>query len=335
MTHGVQNQSYVWGNSLISANGEDTFYYLQDHLGSPIRLVGEEQDAALAYDEFGVPLAGEGKIINQPFGFTGYQTDDVAELYYAQARYYAPQLGRFGAEDTHWNPGNMIYGDYWSLLNDEKVIPQYSCVNQSGNLYVYAMDSPIVYYDPLGEKLIWRGEVHNWVSKDIDKNNGRITRERWVTYPNPDSQGIPTVLLGRVDLVDRYNGNIWEIKPAQWDHAAAVRQLQGYSNGTLMNKQLRQTVPSLNPYSGIPKVDGYILNGTIVKTRNEIEGVVTYTVNYNYTANGIINYHYTESVQPYKISAEVLGLGLLALGLFYLLYSGDPSMLQRGAACFG
>jgi RHS repeat-associated protein len=123
MTHGVQNQSYVWGNSLISANGEDTFYYLQDHLGSPIRLLGEEQDSAIAYDEFGVPLAGEGKYINQPFGFTGYQTDDVTGLYYAQARYYAPQLGRFGAEDL---------------------------LHISNNWYDYCGGNPIAFFDPTG-----------------------------------------------------------------------------------------------------------------------------------------------------------------------------------------
>ena len=35
----------------------------------------------------------------QPFGFTGYMSDEISGLYYAQARYYEPNLGRFGAED--------------------------------------------------------------------------------------------------------------------------------------------------------------------------------------------------------------------------------------------
>ena len=52
---------------------------------------------AMSYDEFGVPVA---KItIPRPFGFTGYQTESIAGSYYAQARYYLPTLGRFGAED--------------------------------------------------------------------------------------------------------------------------------------------------------------------------------------------------------------------------------------------
>ena len=123
-TNGAHKQSFVWGNSLISASGNDNFYYLQDHLGSPIRLVGEDQsDTALAYDEFGVPLAGTGKDINQPFGFTGYQTDGVSGLYYAQARYYAPGLGRFSAED-------IIHSDL--------------------NWYNYCYNNPVKYFDPLG-----------------------------------------------------------------------------------------------------------------------------------------------------------------------------------------
>jgi len=38
-TEGAQNQSFVWGNELLMAEGEKPFGYLQDHLGSPIRLI--------------------------------------------------------------------------------------------------------------------------------------------------------------------------------------------------------------------------------------------------------------------------------------------------------
>jgi len=75
----------VWGNDLIAANGNEDFYYLQDHLGSPIRLIGNAaNDAPLAYDEFGVPLVSafhESKMYRNPFGFTGYLTDDISESY--------------------------------------------------------------------------------------------------------------------------------------------------------------------------------------------------------------------------------------------------------------
>ena len=94
-----KEQSFVWGNGLVSSIGDERFHYLQDHLGSPVRLLGENglQDA-LAFDEFGVVTAASQKAAN-PFGFTGYQRDDVSGLWFAQARYYVPQVGRFSSED--------------------------------------------------------------------------------------------------------------------------------------------------------------------------------------------------------------------------------------------
>ncbi|MCL2526948.1 MAG: RHS repeat-associated core domain-containing protein, partial [Defluviitaleaceae bacterium] len=95
-------------------------HYLQDHLGSPIRLLSNDGNSinALAYDEFGVQevfpmqamqtqhsLKGQQpqqqltKLFSNPFGYTGYQLDDITEMHYAQARYYTPTTGRFTAED--------------------------------------------------------------------------------------------------------------------------------------------------------------------------------------------------------------------------------------------
>ena len=56
------------------------------------------------YDEFGVDTyKTQGKI--QPFGYTGYRHDKVADTYFAQAREYLPSVGRFGGED--WIKGNI------------------------------------------------------------------------------------------------------------------------------------------------------------------------------------------------------------------------------------
>ena len=50
------------------------------------------------YDVFGVPLSTAKNNIPNPF--TGYQSDSISGLNYAQARYYNPAIGRFTAEDT-------------------------------------------------------------------------------------------------------------------------------------------------------------------------------------------------------------------------------------------
>lgn len=76
-------------------------YYLQDDLGSPIRLLngsGELTDSC-GYDEFGQDLYGNQGAV-QPFGYTGYQHDGIAETYFAQMREYRAELGRFGSVDV-------------------------------------------------------------------------------------------------------------------------------------------------------------------------------------------------------------------------------------------
>ena len=146
MTEGDKTQRYIWGNELLEAEGADPFYYLQDHLGSPIRLVDGNSDGnssanstPLSYDEFGVPLveaaAEAGSRLYNPFGFTGYQRDNISELYYAQARYYEPLAGRFVSED---------------ILRDNI------------NWYNYCGGNPMAFIDPSGNTACEFEHKSNW-----------------------------------------------------------------------------------------------------------------------------------------------------------------------------
>ena len=106
-------QSYLWDGNVAGMRedmGTASHYYFQDELGSPVRLMDKNGELAesYGYDEFGQELywdrektAGRsmtGSI--QPFGYTGYQYDRTAGTYYAQAREYRAELGRFAAVDT-------------------------------------------------------------------------------------------------------------------------------------------------------------------------------------------------------------------------------------------
>jgi len=125
-------ERYSWGNELLGAAGEESYFYLQDHLHSPIRLVdgaGVRDDEIYAYDEFGVQKV-QADLKRNPFGFTGYQPDAVSGLHYAQARYYDPANARMIAEDP---------------------------IRSGLNWYGYCGGNPVNYVDPTG--LVCEGET--------------------------------------------------------------------------------------------------------------------------------------------------------------------------------
>ena len=98
---GEKRQTYFWDGNVASyeENGRQR-YYLQDELGSPIRI--EDETGAVresyGYGAFGEDLYGNQGAM-QPFGYTGYQRDKVAGTYYAQAREYQADAGRFSSQD--------------------------------------------------------------------------------------------------------------------------------------------------------------------------------------------------------------------------------------------
>ena len=63
-------------------------------------------------------------------------------------------------EDPHWNPSNMIYGDTPRRINERQdpqgrnlytYVPSQAAIRQSGNLYVYGLNNPVMFVDPNGE----------------------------------------------------------------------------------------------------------------------------------------------------------------------------------------
>ncbi len=96
-----KTQTYLWdGNVTGMAEESGWKYILQDELGSPVRLLDESGESVerYGYDEFGQDLYGN-QGTAQPFGYTGYQYDRAAGTYYAQAREYRAEVGRFASED--------------------------------------------------------------------------------------------------------------------------------------------------------------------------------------------------------------------------------------------
>ena len=132
-SQGKTTQKFTWDSNLVSMTaGENAGIYLLDELGSPVRLLGiyRNYQTVYGYDEFGQDVFGnQGEV--QPFGYTGYQLDGVAGTYFAQAREYLQNIGRFGGED-------IIKGDTYEagLLN----------------VYGYCNGNPINWVDMDGKK---------------------------------------------------------------------------------------------------------------------------------------------------------------------------------------
>ena len=126
-----QTQSYAWDfNAVFMEEEEKVYTYLNDELGSSIRLLEKEgkSQTIYGYDEFGKDTYGtQGQV--QPFGYTGYRYDTVADTYFAQAREYIAGVGRFGGED--WIKGSIGYPT-------------------SLNAYGYCYQNPMVWVDRNG-----------------------------------------------------------------------------------------------------------------------------------------------------------------------------------------
>ena len=135
-------QTNVLGNTFARYHYGDRFqlaetrsrinsYFHVDSLGTNVAVSNTDGSIAARYeyDAFGNLLTEAGSS-DQPFGFTGYQKDDETGLYYANARYYDSNTGRFLREDP--------------FDGDTQTPP-------SLHRYLYANVNPNFYVDPTGK----------------------------------------------------------------------------------------------------------------------------------------------------------------------------------------
>ena len=156
--------TYLRGANLISRKtAVSTEYYLYNAHGDVVVLTPTSVNGGYktyTYDAFGNETAPYADDTN-PFRYCGEYYDRETGTYYLRARYYAPTIGRFTQQDTHWTNANRIYGDNPQKTNEREdrlgiqtytYVPQIAAVLQSGNLYVYCMNDPVMYVDPNGNE---------------------------------------------------------------------------------------------------------------------------------------------------------------------------------------
>jgi RHS repeat-associated protein len=127
-------RSYYYAGSQRVAMRDDAGvkYLVGDHLGSTSLVLNSNatEHNWLLYKPFGYlrwPTITSG--ISTPYRFTGQRHDDSTGLYFYNARYYDPTLGRFTQADT--------------------IVPE-SGNPQSLNRYSYTYNNPLRYTDPTG-----------------------------------------------------------------------------------------------------------------------------------------------------------------------------------------
>lgn len=147
---GVTTNHIYAGSMLIASIDGSVHYVHNDHL-SGSNVVSDESGAEeqlLDYYPFGsVRIDERSSSFDESKKFTGYELDDSG-LYYANARYYDGEIGRFVSVDSAYNAvGNE------RLLKQKTgmTLQNYLASPQVLNSYSYSYNNPLLYKDVGGE----------------------------------------------------------------------------------------------------------------------------------------------------------------------------------------
>jgi len=132
----------------IDGDGEITVF---DVTLFALWLVTDVEDRHLLGLRIGTWVGGEVEVDGNPFLFNSQYFDWENGLYYQRARYYNPTIGRWLTADFHWNIHNMVFGDDpQDPLGLGRYVPDIYAIMQSGNLYVYCLNNPVLWSDSSG-----------------------------------------------------------------------------------------------------------------------------------------------------------------------------------------
>ena len=189
----------------VEFNGT-VYTYLPNLQGDIVGIIDSNGSLVVEYkyDAWGKPLSTTGTLAGtlgkrNPFRYRGYVYDEETEFYCLTNRYYNVGWKRF------INPDDLF----------------------AANLFMYGQNNPISFDDPSGN--LARNAIHNAVQRDLRRRYPALISEVAVIKGSGGA--------GRIDLLNQYTGQIWEIKPNTRPsyYANGAAQLRNYARGRLLN----------------------------------------------------------------------------------------------------
>jgi RHS repeat-associated protein len=168
-------------NPLWLTEGGDYYFYLNDHLGTPQKIIDAAGEVVWAarYDSFGNAIIDIDTISN-PLRFPGQYYDEESGLHYNWNRYYDPFLGRYIQSDP--------------LGLDAGI-----------NFFVYANNRPLTVIDPWGLWGFGRGDSGGYNSRNEsphDRDDNEVNDMLW-----GDTSDVKITYSGDVNLDPGHNGH--------------------------------------------------------------------------------------------------------------------------------
>ena len=116
-SNGTFSKEYIHalGNrfAMVDVAADKVYYYLNDHLGTPVKITDESNVIVWegTYQPFGLAEVSPGAQVENNFRFAGQYFDSETGLHYNYFRYYDPNLGRYLRADPIGLEGGLnIYG---------------------------------------------------------------------------------------------------------------------------------------------------------------------------------------------------------------------------------
>ncbi len=188
MTYGMQTktQRYTYGLGVIAldtwheteanwadvsqANLEMRLFYVKDVLGSTRALVKEDGNlgAYYDYDAFGTPteknhIKDQG-IRSNVYQYAGYVYDYAISLYFVNARYYAPEIGRFTGKDIFRGDGLNRY--VYVRSNPMRFVDPSGYCAAEGQMIIRTSLSLEGFVQILGDRYVYYGGNQSWFGQN-------------------------------------------------------------------------------------------------------------------------------------------------------------------------